>query len=143
MTFLFPLLLLLFYLYIRKIWFQLRRIKTLGSIERIDLEMFSSEIILPEVKVSYKYYFQGGVYFGKGYLLLEDFLDGEEYEAYCNENGVLVLDLYDARILTSEHIEAYLLSLYGSVFVYMDPIEPYHSRLESLNKTSSIGVPYI
>lgn len=140
MSIIFPLLVLLFYFYLRKIWFQLRKIKTLASIERIDLGRIEPNIILPEVKISYKYYFQAGVYYGKGYLLLSDFLDDREYEAYLNEDRMVVLDLYEDQIISSEHIESYLTSMYSSVFVYIDPIEPYNSRLESLNKTSNIGV---
>lgn len=142
MTFILPILLLSFYFYMRKIWFQLRKIKTLASIERIDLGIIQPEMVLPEVKIHYKYYYQGGVYFGKGYLLVSDFLDEMDYHAYFNPVGMVVLDVDGDSVVSAEHIEAYLMSRYPSVFVYMDPIEPYQSRLEGLNKTSTVGVPF-
>jgi hypothetical protein len=141
MTILLPLLVLLFYFYMRKIWFQLRKIKTLASIERIDLGFIQPELILPEVKIHYKYYFQGGVYFGKGYILLSDFLDDRDYYAYFNSNRMVVLETDDEVVVSDEHIESFLMGCYPSAFVYIDPIEPYNSYLEGLNKTSSIGVP--
>ncbi|MCZ8239815.1 MAG: hypothetical protein O9346_14780 [Leptospiraceae bacterium] len=142
MTVLLPVLILVVYFYIRKVWFQLRKIKTLASIERLDLGLIHPNLVLPEIKVYYKYYFQGGVYFGRGYLLLADFLDEREYNAFMDENQMVVLDFEGEYIVTSEHIENYLLRLYPSVFVYIDPIEPYKSRLDSLNKTSEISVPH-
>ncbi|NCN08721.1 MAG: hypothetical protein GW938_02630 [Leptospira sp.] len=142
MTVLLPVLLLVVYFYIRKVWFQLRKIKTLASIERLDMGLIHPDLVLPEIRVHYKYYFQGGVYFGRGYLLLADFLDERDYNSYIDENQMVVLDFEGELIVTSEHIENYLLRLYPSVFVYIDPIEPYKSRLDSLNKTSEMSVPH-
>jgi hypothetical protein len=108
----------------------------------MDLGLIYPNLVLPEVKIKYKYYFQGGVYFGKGYLLVSDFLDEKEYNVYINEDKLVVLEVDGERILSSEHIESYLLNFYPSVFVYIDPIEPYLYRLDSLNKTSNVSVPH-
>ncbi|WCL48700.1 hypothetical protein [Leptospira sp. GIMC2001] len=142
MTVILPLLFLLSYFFIRKVWFQLRKIRTLASIEKIDLGVIEPDLILPEVKIYYKYYFQGGVYFGHGYLLLAEFLDDDDYLAHMNLDRMLVLEVDSEKIISSEHIETYLLNQYSSVFVYIDPIEPYRSRLDGLNKTTNIGVPH-
>lgn len=142
MSFLLPVLLLSFYFYMRRIWFQLRKIKTIASIEKMDFGVIRPELVLPEVKIHYKYYYQGGVYFGKGYILLSDFLDGRDYEAYFNPLGMMAMDVDGETIVSEEHMEFYLTGIYPSVFVFIDPIEPYNSRLEGLNKTSTIGVPF-
>jgi hypothetical protein len=143
MTVLLPLLLLIVYFYIRKVWFQLRKVKTLAVIERMDLGLIFPNLVLPEVKIKYKYYFQGGVYFGTGYLLVSDFLDEKDYNIYINEDKLVVLEVDGERIISAEHIESFLLNFYPSVFVYIDPIEPYLYRLDSLNKTSNVSVPHI
>lgn len=126
----------------RKVWFRLRKIQTLASIEGIEFGVIQPNIILPEVKVRYKYYFQGGVYFGSGYLLLSDFLDGQDYQIWMDENGMVSLEIEDRVIVSSEHVEAFLLDNYPSLFVYLDPIEPYHSYIEGLNKTFKVGVSH-
>jgi hypothetical protein len=140
MTILLPLLFFATYLYLRKIWFQLRKVKTLAGIERLDLGFIRPDIILPEVRVKFKYYFQGGLYYGKGYLLVSDFLDGENYELYRDSNDLPVLEIGSQVVVSEEHIESYLTNRYPSVFVYIDPIEPYRFRLEGLNKTRSAEV---
>ncbi len=133
-------LLVLFYFYIRKIWFHLRKIQTIASIEMIEVGIIQPDLVLPEVKLHYKYYFQGGVYYGYGYILLSEFLDGSDYEISITELGVIRLEWDGKVIVSEEHLEAFLLECYPSVFIYLDPIEPYKSRLEGLNKTSRIGV---
>lgn len=140
MAILIPLVFLFSYFFIRKIWFQLRKIRTIATIERIELGVIRPNLILPEVKVRYKYYFQQGLYYGSGYLNIVDFLPGKEYHMHLGPGDVPILFVDGEEILTEEHIEHYLLSQGGSVFLYLDPIEPYHSRIDSVN-LNSITVP--
>ncbi|EMG22808.1 hypothetical protein LEP1GSC150_4604 [Leptospira interrogans serovar Copenhageni str. LT2050] len=91
MPILIPVLILISYLLIRKIWFHLRKIRTIAGIEKISLCVFYPDLFLPEVRVFYKYYFQGGVYYGSGYMLLTDFIGQEEYSIYRNADGLLFL----------------------------------------------------
>ncbi|WP_244594375.1 hypothetical protein [Leptospira ryugenii] len=121
-------------------WFQLRKIRTLASIERIQIGTIEPNLVLPEVKVHYKYYFQSGLYYGSGYLNLEDFLPAEEFHLLLGKNSIPSLFINGSEIITEEHIEHFLLSQAASVFVYIDPIEPYHSRIDQVNP-NSIGVP--
>ncbi|MCW7466936.1 hypothetical protein [Leptospira levettii] len=140
MAILIPLVFLFSYFFIRKIWFQLRKIRTVGTIERIELGYIRPNLILPEVKVHYKYYFQSGLYYGSGYLGLSDFLPTEGFHLHLGPGENPILYVGDLEIITEEHIEHYLLSKGGSVFLYLDPIEPYHSRIDTVN-LNSITVP--
>ncbi|MCZ8158173.1 MAG: hypothetical protein O9264_18790 [Leptospira sp.] len=140
MAILIPLLFLFSYFFIRKIWFQLRKIRTVASIERIQIGTIQPNLVLPEVKVHYKYYFQSGLYFGVGYLNIADFIPGEEFHLHLAPNQTPILYHGDDEYITEEHIEHFLLSHGGSVFIYIDPIEPYHSRIDEVN-LNWVGVP--
>ncbi|TGK01449.1 hypothetical protein EHQ53_07845 [Leptospira langatensis] len=140
MPYLIPVIFVLLYLLVRKVWFHLRKIRTVAGIEKISLCVFQPDLFLPEVRVLYKYYFQGGVYFGSGYMLLSDFLDHEEYEIYRNLDGLPVLETGDFQIVSEERIEHFLSIRYPSIIVFIDPVEPFHSLIDCLN-TKSMGVP--
>ncbi|TGN21108.1 hypothetical protein [Leptospira idonii] len=140
MAILIPLVFLFSYFFIRKVWFQLRKIRTVGTIERIQMGIILPNLVLPEVKVHYKYYFQSGLYFGTGYLNVSDFLPGQEFHLHLSPGEIPTLYAGDQEIITEEHIEHYLLSHAASVFLYIDPIEPYHSRIDQVN-LNSISVP--
>ncbi|WP_108929080.1 hypothetical protein [Leptospira johnsonii] len=140
MPYLIPVIFVLLYLLVRKVWFHLRKIRTVAGIEKISLCVFQPDLFLPEVRVLYKYYFQGGVYFGSGYMLLADFLDQEEYEIYRNLDGLPVLETGDFQIVSEERIEHFLSIRYPSIIVFIDPVEPFYSLIDCLN-TKSMGVP--
>ncbi|MDZ4727370.1 MAG: hypothetical protein SH817_14525 [Leptospira sp.] len=140
MAILIPLLFLFSYFFIRKIWFQLRKIRTVASIEKIQIGIIQPNLVLPEVKVHYKYYFQSGLYYGVGYLNVSDFLPGLEFHLHLGQNQIPSLFLDDQEYITEEHIEHFLLSHGASVFIYIDPIEPYHSRIDQVN-LNWVGVP--
>ncbi len=136
MAILIPLLFLFSYFFIRKVWFQLRKVRTLGTIERIQIGIIRPNLVLPEAKVHYKYYFQSGLYFGSGYLNVSDFLPGKEFHLHLGEADLPTMYVDESEITSEEHIEHYLLSHAGSVFLYIDPIEPYHSRIDQVNLNS-------
>jgi len=140
MAILIPLLFLFSYFFIRKIWFQLRKIRTVASIEKIQIGIIQPNLVLPEVKVHYKYYFQSGLYYGAGYLNISDFIPASEFHLHLGENQTPILFMNDQEYITEEHIEHFLLSQGGSVFIYIDPIEPYHSRIDQVN-LNWVGVP--
>jgi hypothetical protein len=124
------------YLFFRRMWFNRRKIKLIAAIERIQICTIEPNIILPEVEVKFKYYFGGGVYFGTGYLLMSDFLEGGEYRIFYNDHGIAVLNSDSKMILSEEHIESYLLSFHQFVSVWVDPVEPFHSELQELYNNS-------
>ena len=120
-------------------WFRLKKVRTLGIIERISIQRLKDQV-LNEVAITYKYYFQGGLYYGKGYLYIHDFLKNSEFRIYLDGDEEPILEIGSERWKTEEHIESMLLSRYPSVFVYFDPLEPYRSRLDSLNYVSSVDI---
>lgn len=136
MPYLIPVIFVISYLLVRKIWFHLRKIRTVAGIEKISLCVFQPDLFLPEVRVLYKYYFQGGVYFGSGYMLLSDFLDREEYDIYRNLDGLPVLETGELQIVSEERIEHFLSLRYPSIIVFIDPVEPFHSMIDCLNAKS-------
>ena len=121
------------YLLVRMIWFNNRKIRAVSSIERISLNYFEPGILLPEVRVTYKYYSQAGVYYGNGYLPVSSFLQSYAFLLYMNENGLPVLETESEMILTEEHIEQFLLSRYNSLIIFIDPVEPFHSKIDCIN----------
>ncbi|PJZ71256.1 hypothetical protein CH373_01740 [Leptospira perolatii] len=140
MPYLIPVLFVISYLFVRKVWFHLRKIRTVAGIEKISLCLFEPDLFLPEVRVLYKYYFQGGVYFGSGYILLTDFLSREEYELYKNTDDLPVLEVGEFQIVSEEKIEHFLISKFPSIIVFIDPVEPYHSLIDCIN-AKSMEVP--
>ncbi|EKO76891.1 MULTISPECIES: hypothetical protein [unclassified Leptospira] len=136
MPILIPVLILISYFLIRKIWFHLRKIRTIAGIEKISLCVFYPDLFLPEVRVFYKYYFQGGIYYGSGYMLLTDFLGQEEYSIYRNADGLPVLEMENQVVLSEEQIEHFLMQKYPSIIVYIDPVEPFHSLIDCINAKS-------
>lgn len=128
------------YLVVRKVWFNYRKIRAVSSIERITLSMFSPDIILPEVKVEYKYYSHSGVYFGSGIMPISKFLGDQQFVLYLNENNLPVLEiegqksLADGKYISEEQIEHFLLTNYNSIIIFIDPVEPFHSKIDCLNQ---------
>lgn len=122
------------YLVVRKVWFNYRKIRAVSSIERITLSMFSPDIILPEVKVEYKYYSHSGVYFGSGIMPISKFLGDQQFVLYMNENNLPVLEIGDDKYISEEQIEHFLLSNFNSLIIFIDPVEPFHSRIDCLNQ---------
>jgi hypothetical protein len=125
-----------FYFFFRQFWFSTRKIQHVGLIERIDLCIISPDVFLNEVEVTYKYYFGGGVYKGKGYANLFDFLGTGEYRLFYNSKMIPILEVGDKQIISEEHIESYLLSFVDTVNIYIDPIEPYRSKMIDLQNNS-------
>jgi len=136
MTFLMPTLLILIYLYLRKVWYSKRKIKTSAIVERISLCKIEPDLILPEVKIKYKYYYDGGVYFGTGYLLIRDFLGNSEYEMFAGADGFPVMVTNSTFYVSEEHIENYLLQCSPNLLIYLDPVEPFHSEINKLSAPS-------
>lgn len=133
MTILVPVIFLITYLFIRKVWFHLRKIRTVAGIEKISLCLFEPDVFLPEIRVQYKYYFQGGVYYGSGFMLLADFLSEEPYTLRWNRDHLPVLEFAGYDFVSEEQIEHLLLQRFPSILVYIDPVEPFHSQIDSLN----------
>ncbi len=133
MIILLPLLFLLSYFLVRKVWFQLKRVRTVATIEKISLGILEPNLVLPEVKVFYKYYFQSGLYYGAGYMNVADFLPEETFHFHISRENLPILYYGEEEITSEEHIEHFLLSRAGSVLIHIDPIEPYHSQIDSLN----------
>lgn len=127
-----------FYFVLRQAWFSARKIHHVALIDRIDLCTISPDVFLTEVELTYKYYFGGGVYHGKGYVNLFDFLDTGDYRLYFNPQMIPVLVVGEKQIASEEHIESYLLSLVDTVNIFIDPIEPYRSEMIDLH-SNSIG----
>ncbi|HMV43972.1 MAG TPA: hypothetical protein PK079_14985 [Leptospiraceae bacterium] len=134
-----PVLVVLSYFLFRNLWFELRKNRILASIEKISLGIIEPGIILPEVSIRYKYYYEEGVYYGTGYLLLQDFLYPYEYRAGFTQEGVPYIAIGDKSFLSEEHIETFLINQCELVSIFIDPVEPFHSELESIY-TESIGV---
>lgn len=127
------------YFLFRNLWFEWRKTRIVASLEKITLGIIEPGIILPEVSVRYKYYFGEGVYFGTGYLLLQDFLFPYEYRSGFTTEGIPYIALGDKTFLSEEHIETFLMNQCELVSIFIDPIEPFRSELESIY-TESIGV---
>lgn len=134
MVYLFSILVILLYVFVRKFRYSKRKIQVLASIEKITLCTMGEDFIIPEVFVEYKYYFKGGVYYGKGYLLLSEILDSDEYLVQFNQDFMPVLQFQDKFIISEEHIEAFLLSKHNFVKIYIDPIEPFNSEIEGVEE---------
>ncbi|MCB1194443.1 MAG: hypothetical protein H7A23_11860 [Leptospiraceae bacterium] len=127
------------YFIIRRFFYQKRKIKFIASIERISLCFIQPDLILPEVYIKFKYYYGGGVYFGDGYTLLCDMLDSYDYSINFNQYHLPTLFVNGKFFITEEHIEAYLLSKYNIVTIFIDPVEPYHSEIDELyNESMSV-----
>ena len=119
-NFIIPVLIVLTYFLFRRLWFDLRKTRIVASIEKISIGVIQPNIILPEVSIRYKYYYGEGVYFGTGYILLQDFLFPYDYKAGFT-------------------LETFLLNQYELVSVFIDPVEPFQSEIEAIF-TESIGV---
>ena len=130
------------YFYFRKVWFNYRKIRAVSSIEKITLQMFKPDIILPEVEVEYKYYSQQGVYFGRGLLHLSSFIGSDTFVFYLNEHNLPVLETGEDKFVTEEQIEHFLLSRYNSLIIFIDPVEPFHSTIDCINQ-NYIEVPNV
>lgn len=94
------------------------------------------DLIVPEVDVHYKYYYKDGVYYGSGFLVLSDFLDQQDYSITFNQGHIPILETSGKTFITEEHIEAYLLELHDRVSIHVDPVEPFHSKIEGLSSES-------
>ncbi|MCX8000033.1 MAG: hypothetical protein N3A69_13950 [Leptospiraceae bacterium] len=130
------------YFTLRQFWFGKRRIKHFASIDRIQLCTIAPDIFLPEVSISYKYYVGGGVYKGRGYVSLLDFIGETDYKLFYNSNMLPVLWISDKQFVSEEHIESFLLEIFDTVCIYYDPIEPFHSEIIELH-SNSIGAEKI
>lgn len=136
-----PLLFLLSYFFLRFLWNNNNRVELEASIERISICTMDKDLIVPEVHVRYKYYYKDGVYHGDGFLVLSELLNNHDYEIHFNEHELAILEVDGKIITTEEHIEAYLLSLHDKVSIYIDPVEPFHSRIKKVaNETISINI---
>ena len=124
------------YFLFRKLWFEWRKTRIVASIEKISLGIIQPDIILPEISVRYKYYYGEGVYFGTGYLLL---LFPYEYKTGFTPEGIPYIVVGDKSFISEEHIETFLMNQYELVSVFVDPVEPFQSELETIF-TESIGV---
>ena len=129
---------ILYWLY-RNIFFDLRKISDQAYIEKISLCYFNDKIILPEIKVFYKYYFKDGLYYNSCYLNLIDFLEDPKYKIYLDSNGFPVLESKGKLMFSEEQIEHYILNKTQYLSIYLDPIEPYRSKVKRIcnlkNKT--------
>lgn len=130
------------YFVLREFWFGMRRTKHYATIDRIQLCTFAPNIFLPEVYITYKYYVGGGVYKGKGYVNLSDFLGDIDYRLCYNSDMIPVLSIADKQFFSEEHIETYLLSIFDTVCIYYDPVEPFRSEIIDLH-SNSIGAEKI
>lgn len=133
MAILLPFFFLLSYFMVRKVWFTFKKVRTVATIEKIKLGLIGGKLVLPEVKIHYKYYFQSGLYFGSGYMELSEFLPEENYYFHVSQDGLPILFFQEDEIVSEEHIEQFFLGKASSVLIHVDPIEPYHSRIDSLN----------
>ena len=136
MTAIVTLILILSYVIFRQFLFDRRKIHQKGIIDRISLCVIHPDTILPEVEVFFKYYFGGGVYKGKGYCLLTDFLSDTDYRIEFNAFLEPILFIGDKVFVSMEHIESYLLSSIDTVILEIDPVEPYRVKLLGLNEES-------
>jgi hypothetical protein len=136
MTLLIPLILLGFYTYLRKMWFQLRSIKTLAAIDRVELNLIGG-IIAPEVSVEYTYTFHGRLYHGRGYVAIQDFFPEREFVLEMTPQGLPLLLLDGEEFVSEEHIETLLISQTSGIIVYVDPTEAFRTRIDTLNKSTS------
>ncbi|MCB1142955.1 MAG: hypothetical protein H7A24_15635 [Leptospiraceae bacterium] len=116
------------YFFIRHVWFHKRKIHHIAIIEKLEICTIEPDLLLPEINVYYKYYFGGGVYTGRGYLLLTDFLKGEYFLEF-NQFHEPILTHNDKTFVSEEHIENYLLSIVDTLSINVDPIEPFHSEI--------------
>ncbi len=138
-NFVIPVLIVLTYFLFRRLWFEWRKTRIVASIEKITIGVIQPDIILPEVSIRYKYYYGEGVYFGTGYLLLQDFLFPYDYKSGFTPEGMPYILVGDKSFLSEEHIETFLLNQYELVSVFIDPVEPFQSEIEAIF-TESIGV---
>lgn len=127
-----PFLVIISYFLIRKVWFENRKIQIQAGIEKISLCTIEPKIILPEIKVDYKYYFEDGVYTGTGYLTLADLLNSAEYYISFSNYGIPIMYLEDRQLVSEEQIETYALSINDRLSIYIDPIEPFNSEIRGL-----------
>lgn len=132
MTYLLTFLLLVSYFVVHRVWIRNRKIQHLGTIEKLHLCVIYPDLFLTEVEVHYKYYFGNGVYSGKGYAQVFDFLDSTDYKLYFNSQMIPVLVVGDKTFVSEEHIESYLLDRIETVSLKIDPIEPYRSKFLGL-----------
>ena len=132
MVFLLPLLVVLLYFLVRRIWFDKRKVKLPARIEKIELGIIQPDLILPEVKVTYKYYYAKGMYYGSGYALISEFLPDSDYKTGFTAEGIPFLSCGDRVYMTEEHIETFLISQNELVHIYLDPVEPFHSEIAEI-----------
>jgi hypothetical protein len=136
MSILAALLIVVCYFLLRQVWFGARKIPHVALIDRIELCTIAPDVFLTEVEVTYKYYFGGGVYHGKGYVHLFDFLGSGDYRLSFSPEMVPIFQFQDKVFVTEEHIESFLLSLVDTVNIYIDPIEPFRSKMIDLHINS-------
>lgn len=141
MEFLLPCLLGFAFFYLRRIWYDRRKVRFMAIIDRISLCKIEPDIILPEVKVRYKYYFDSGVYFGSNYISVTDFLGDKQFRFYLNSEKIPVLEIDENCIVSEEHIEEFLLRNLSSAEIFLDPVEPFRSEIIEL-KTGKVVLGY-
>lgn len=124
------------YFVFRKFRFGRRKIRINAQIDRIHLCTFDPDMIVPEVEIKYKYYYEKGVYYGEGFVGLADLLGTADYKIYMNHNLIPVFCMEDKVFVSEEQIETYLLSIRDSLYVYIDPVEPFHSEIDSFSSES-------
>ncbi len=126
------------FFYLRRVWYDRRKVRSSAVIDRISLCRMEPDIISPEVKVRYKYYFEAGVYFGSNYILITDFFGEKEFHLFLNSEKIPVLEIGENRIVSEEHIEDFLLRNLSNAEIFLDPVEPFHSEIIEL-KTEKVG----
>jgi len=139
MYYVLPVLIVIFYFLVRQVIYNNRKIKFLASIEKIKLSIIRPNLITPEVEIFFKYLYGGGIYTGRGFIPLSEFKIYQDFKIYYNTNEVPILEYEEKSFPNEEHIEAFLLSISNSVYINIDPIEPY--RFEILNLHSELQNP--
>lgn len=107
-----------------------RKVIITAEIEKISLGVFKPEMIVPEISIEYKYYFEKGIYIGKGFLLFSDFIN-DDFRIGFNEHQIPFLQYEGNLYLAVEHIESFLLSKQDRIKILVDPKLPYISEILS------------
>lgn len=105
-----------------------RKVVLFADIEKISLGIIKPGLIVPEISVEYKYYFDNGIYLGKGFLLFSDFLN-DDFQTGFNEHEIPFLIYEGSAYVSIEHIESFLLSKFDRIKVLVDPKFPYISEI--------------
>ncbi|MBE7412294.1 MAG: hypothetical protein L6Q54_13250 [Leptospiraceae bacterium] len=134
MEFILPILLGFIFLYLRRVWSDSRKVRAIGFIDRVTLCKIHPDIVSPEVEIRYKYYYDSGVYFGLGYILITDFIGKKEFNLYFDSKENAIFEMEGLRVFSEEHIEEYLLRNYSCVLILLDPVEPYRSEIVEVKK---------